>query len=368
MVFRQYILAAVLVIAPVLTPVASAHGQDGAPHQIADLGKFKLESGALIENLRMSYVTHGTLNEEKSNAILFMHGFGANHHADHLIGAGKAFDTNKYFVIASDTFGNTQTGFEHSTSPTNSGMKMDFPAYNLRDMVNAEYKLMTEGLGIDHLVAVSGISMGGGKTIQFAVSYPDFMDSAIPIVGSALWSSEGFLTFTHLPMIIENCAGWDGGAYDENPKDCATAALMTIVPSFYTREWWNENITTPEAFKQWWTAWYGPYLGVQDARDLYLISAVLGSTTVADTPGFDGDLSAALGAIKAKTLFISNPYDQFIPPTYIDMQNEMIPDSRILSIDRNVGHFVCCGEDPVAQQAMTQAIKKFLSEVTVAAQ
>jgi homoserine O-acetyltransferase len=129
-------------------------------HQIAELGELVLENGEVIKNLRMSYVTHGTLNAAKDNAILFMHGFSGNHHmADYLIGPGKPLDTEHHFIISSDSLGNTQTGFEHSTSPTSSGLKMAFPEYNRRDMVNAEYKLITEGLGLMQLLAAMGISM-----------------------------------------------------------------------------------------------------------------------------------------------------------------------------------------------------------------
>ena len=119
-------------------PFASAHWPDQAPHQIAHLGEFKLEGGGVIKNLKMSYVTHGKLNAAKDNAILFLHGFGANHHQfDHLIGPGRPLDTDKYFIICPDALGATQTTFEHSTSPTNSGLKMKFPFYNGRDMVKA---------------------------------------------------------------------------------------------------------------------------------------------------------------------------------------------------------------------------------------
>jgi homoserine O-acetyltransferase/O-succinyltransferase len=138
-------------------PAAFAHWPDQAPHQIAQLGEFKLEGGGVLEDLKMSFVTHGKLNAAKDNAILFQHGFALNHHQfDHMIGPGRPLDTDKYFIICPDALGETQTRFEHSSSPTNSGLKMKFPFYNGRDMVKAQYRLITETLGISHLLAVTG--------------------------------------------------------------------------------------------------------------------------------------------------------------------------------------------------------------------
>jgi homoserine O-acetyltransferase len=355
-----------IILLPLHLTLAFAHGPDRPPHQMAELGEFVFESGAVIKNLRMSYVTWGTLNKDKDNAILAMHGFGANHHLlDFLIGPGKPLDTDKYFIICSDSLGNTQTGFEHSTSPTSSGLKMDFPAYNLRDMVHAEYKLIKEGLGIDHLLAMTGVSMGAEKTLQFAISYPDFMDGIIPVVGGALWSTQVMLPLMQLELIIETCEGWQDGNYEVNPRACAAAALWSIVHIFYSREWWNENITTPEAFQRWKEYWYTIYTGVQDARDLYLLSKAMGRTSIADTPGFNGDLTAALKSIRAKTLFIVSPYDQFLPPEYIEIQHKAIPGSRVVSINSNAGHLICCSEDPQATWIMGEAIRGLLRELTV---
>jgi homoserine O-acetyltransferase/O-succinyltransferase len=119
-------------------PAAFAHWPDQAPHQIAQLGEFKLEGGGVLEDLKMSFVTHGKLNAAKDNAILFQHGFALNHHQfDHMIGPGRPLDTDKYFIICPDALGETQTRFEHSSSPTNSGLKMKFPFYNGRDKVKA---------------------------------------------------------------------------------------------------------------------------------------------------------------------------------------------------------------------------------------
>lgn len=128
---------------------AHAHGTDQPKHQMARLGEMKLESGMVVPDLRMSYVAYGKLNPTRDNAILLLHGFGANHHSlDALIGPGKPFDTDKYFVVSADQFGSTQVGFEHSTSPTSSGLKMKFPQYNFRDMIQALLATSTRALFI----------------------------------------------------------------------------------------------------------------------------------------------------------------------------------------------------------------------------
>jgi homoserine O-acetyltransferase len=351
----------VMLVLPVCSTHAFAHGPDRPPHQIADLGAFAFEGGGTITNLRMSYVTWGTLGPDKDNAILFMHGFAANHHlADHLIGPGKPLDTDKYFIICTDSLGSTQTGFEHSTSPTSSGLKMDFPAYNLRDMVHAEYKLLTEGLGLSHVVAVTGISSGASKTLQFAVSYPEFADGVIAIVGGELWTSQAFLLGMQRLSSIEACDGWEGGNYEVNPRECVGPALWPVFFMLYSREWWNENITSAEAFQRWKEYWYTTVVGVQDTRDLYLVTKALWRSRLADTPGFDGDLVAALKSIKAKTLFIVSPADQTLTPEGIEIQRRAIPGSRVVSIDSSAGHMICCGEDPEATWLLGQAIRGLL--------
>jgi homoserine O-acetyltransferase/O-succinyltransferase len=346
-------------------PFASAHWPGQPEHQFAQLGDLQLEGGGVIKNLRMSYVTHGKLNAAKDNAILFMHGYGANHHSgDHLIGPGRPLDTEKYFIICSDSLGATQTTFEHSTSPTNSGLRMKFPFYNGRDRVRAEYKLVTEGLGIPHLFAISGISDGAYYSVQFAVSYPDFMDGIFPISGGAMEGTQGFFFAPLLRSIIESCAGWNEGNYNDNPKECAANALSVLVPYFYSREWWEQYIDSPEAYTKWRNTWGDWYLDIQDARDLYYAALSWFRGWLGDTPGFDGDVNAALRSIKAKALFLHSPSDQFMPPRYIETQVREIRGARAVSIDSVAGHLICCNADPNATRIMGEAIGGFLSELS----
>jgi len=355
-------LAAGLIL---VAPPASAHWPGQPPHQMAELGEFKFEDGGLIKNLKMSYVTHGKLNAAKDNAILFMHGFAANHHGlDHLIGPGRALDTDKYFVICADELGNPQTTFEHTTSPTNSGLKMNFPPYKGRDRVKAEVMLVTKALGISHLLAVTGTSSGGDHGVQMAVSYPDFMDGIFPISGGALWTTQAFSFGSLALSILESCAGWNSGNYEQNPKVCAYNAMAVNIPFMYTREWWEQYIDVPEAYTKWRNTQGDYYFDIQDARDLYYRQMADSRGWVGDTPGFNGELSAILGSIKAKTLFLASPNDQFIPKPYYEFQVQAIPGARVVWVDSVAGHLICCNADPNATLIMGEAIRAFLQELS----
>jgi homoserine O-acetyltransferase len=328
---------------------------------MAHFGDLKLESGEVIENFRMSYVTHGRLNAAKDNAVLLHHGFASNHHFfDHMIGPGRPLDTDKYFIVCPDTLGATQIGYERTTSATNSRLKMKFPRFNGRDIVNASHRLLTEKLGLSSLLAVSGISSGAWDSVQYAVSYPKFAEGIIPVGGGALWTSDGRFRSLLSLSIIETCKGWDDGNYDVNPKQCAVNAVSTFAHYFFTQQWWDLYVDTPEAYTQWRNTIGQDYLDVQDARDLYYRILAFGRGWVGDTPGFNGNLAKALGAIKAKALFIYSPQDRFFQPRHIDAQVEMISDARALAIDSSAGHMVGENADPNATQIMGDAIREFL--------
>src|SRR5262249_51761413 len=118
---------------------ATAHRPDQAPHQLYKMGDFKLENGEVIKDFVISYVVHGTLNANKSNAILMVTAISGNHHRlDFMIGPGKALDTNKYFIICTDAIGNGLT-----TSPSNSTAqpRLQFPKFQIRDMVVSQHRL-----------------------------------------------------------------------------------------------------------------------------------------------------------------------------------------------------------------------------------
>lgn len=201
--------------------------------KFAPLGNFKLESGETIRDLHIGYRTLGALNADKSNAILWPTWFtGTSEQLLQFVGPGKLLDASKYFVILVDALGDGVT-----TSPSNGVFQphMDFPKFTIRDMVNAEYVFATERLGLKHLHAVMGISMGGMQTFQWMTAYPDFMDKAIPIVGSPKLTSYDLLLWTAEEHAIEADAAWNHGDYASVP----VAGMKTAADIHFM------NLTTP---------------------------------------------------------------------------------------------------------------------------
>ncbi len=171
-----------------------AHAQPAL--QTADLGTCALENGAVIQNCTIGYRTAGTLNDERSNAILFPTWFsGTTDDLTGQMGPGGLVDTSRYHVIFVDALGNGV-----SSSPSTSAAQPDssFPVFTVKDMVHAQHRLLTEHMNIDSLHAVMGISMGGMQTFAWMTQYPDFMDKAVPIAGTPrltpqdrlLWQAE----------------------------------------------------------------------------------------------------------------------------------------------------------------------------------
>jgi homoserine O-acetyltransferase len=237
---------------------------------MANLGDFRFENGAVVRDFKVSYVTHGKPSPKKDNAILLMHHFYGDHHAfDFLIGPGKAFDPDKYFIVASDFLGNANVRPDITTGPTNSRLRMDFPHYTIRDEVSLEYRLLKDYLGLEHVVAVAGISVGAMKAYQFAVSYPTYVGGFIPIMGSPVRSMQRSLTLNILRELIEVDAGWYGGKYDRNSRVGVDMARFALFPVLYTPQWWTA-MKTVEDYRQWRSA-IDDFIesNPNDARDYY---------------------------------------------------------------------------------------------------
>jgi homoserine O-acetyltransferase len=173
----------------------------------------------MVHDFRIGYRTVGKMNADKSNVILWptMLG-GRTEDLLQYIGPERVIDSSKYFVILVDSIGN---GISTSPSNSTSQPRMEFPKFTIRDMVESEHRLLTEVLGLTHLRAVMGLSMGGMQTFEWAVLYPDSMDLTIPMAGSPQSTSYDKLLWTSEIDAIELDPAWNKG----NPNGPLTRGI-----------------------------------------------------------------------------------------------------------------------------------------------
>jgi len=191
---------------------------------------FKLESGAKLGELKIAYETYGKLNGEKTNAILICHALSGDANAagyngnasrpgwwNDMIGPGKAFDTDKYFVICSNVLGGCKgTSGPNSIDPSKGKpYGLSFPIISIADMVNAQ-KVLVEYLGIERLLAVAGGSMGGMQALQWPVSFPDAVEACIPIAATYKHTAQQIAFGEVGRQAIMADPAWNGGDYYES--------------------------------------------------------------------------------------------------------------------------------------------------------
>jgi len=193
---------------------------------------FKFTSGETMPELRLHYRTLGKpVRDAKGvtqNAVVIMHGttgsgaqFIRPEFAGELFGAGQPLDTTKFFIVLPDGIGHGK-----SSKPSD-GMHAKFPHYGYRDMVEAEYRLLTEGLGVNHARLVMGTSMGGMQTWLWGEIYPEFMDALMPLASLPTQISGRNRAWRRIVIdAIRNDAGWNGGDYKTQPPALRTAAEM----------------------------------------------------------------------------------------------------------------------------------------------
>jgi homoserine O-acetyltransferase/O-succinyltransferase len=319
---------------------------------------FTFENGQTLDNMQVAYDTYGELNAARDNAILVTHGASQGRNGYKIfIGSGKAFDTSKYFVITVDAIGGGG-----SSKPAD-GLGAKFPAYTIRDMVRAQHQLLTQGLGLQRLVAVGGPSMGSFQALEWGINYPDFARGLLLIVPGARGDRHMQAIFDAVVNTIKLDPKWNDGNYAENPVDGIVAAGMIYFPWLYSDEYLN-TLTADDSFQSAERSFGGNWAKVWDARSLiYRYQATMNHDV---SKPFNGDLVQALGKVKAKTLIMPGMTDRTLP-TY--MAREIyrgVKDSVYVEIPSYLGHLACCPakEDTAEYMFVSDQIRKFLTKLS----
>ena len=335
----------VLCISLLLLLAGSVFAQD---QQFANLGDFKLTSGEVIRDCRIGYRIFGKLNADKSNTVLFpTWASGTTEQLKSQIGPGKLVDSDRYFVVALDALGNGV-----SSSPSNSKLqpRMNFPQFTIQDDVNTQHELITRVLKLSHVKAVMGVSMGGMQTFQWLVSYPDFMDLAIPIVGSPRLAAYDLLIWQAQIDAIMNDREWNNGNYTINPArapEFEFGELLLTTPEDYNKKMSRQKVL--EELKKAREAKGGGF----DANDK--IRQVRAMMALDVSEPFAGAMEKAAARVKAKVFVVVSKFDHVVTPGPAIEFAKLI-NAKVLVLEGDCGHLAPGCE----YQKVNPAVAEFL--------
>ena len=320
---RFSVTARIAALLLLLAPLSSA----GAA-QLYNTQDFQFEDGSVLPDLRIAYDTAGTLAPNHDNAILLIPGaIGDRQVFEAMIGPGKVFDTDKYFVITPDPVGGGE-----SSSPAD-GMGQEFPRYTIRDMMEAQQALVTRGLGIPRLRAVLGLSMGSFIALEWGIHHPETLGSLV-LLGPTPKPDAGFrLTVDLINSTIALDPEWQGGGYSRNPVEGLRHAGMLFYPWLVSSAYIDrisshrlgeEVEATARGFAEW------------DANSLVLRYAAYRAHDIGAP--YDGDVNAALARVGAPTLVIASASDRLIGVDGARRVRDGIRQASYAEIASDLGH------------------------------
>ena len=327
-------------------------------HQFAELGDLELESGEVIRDFRQSYVTHGRLNADGSNLVLVCISLTGNHHRlDFLIGPGRALDTERFFIICADPIGNGL-----STSPSNSARqpRMQFPRFVIRDMVNAQHRLLTEALGVAGAHAVVGASMGGMQALQWAVGWPGFARRIVAMTPMARTHPWAALVVEAARRCLMTDPAWSADGFRSRPVRGwgAYSALMTAL-LVRTPAAVGEFAADAGAALRWLdTLTAQNEANGFDAHDYLYQSWAYEAHDVDTTPGLAK--GNGLASVSVPVLIASPPLDLFNPAESSRDAAAKIPAARLVEIPSVQGHQAATATRVEDSRFLNRVVGEFL--------
>jgi homoserine O-acetyltransferase len=287
-------------------------------YEIFEAGDVTLHSGGVFRSLRLAYKTYGTLSPTKDNVILYPTSFSAQHYdTEWLVRADGVLDPDRYFIIIPNLFGNGL-----SSSPSNSSAALGgapFPAFSYFDAIAIHRRLLVETFGIERIALVYGWSMGGMQAYHWAARYPDMVERAAIVCGSARCSPYNHVFLEGVKAALTADPAHQDGRFVAKPLAGLRAmgrvyAGWAMSHAFYCDEAWREaGFASLENYLA--GVWDGAFAR-RDANDLLAQIQIWQSGDISSCAEFDGDIDRALAAITARILLMPGQTDR-----YFDMRD-----------------------------------------------
>ena len=309
-------------------------------HRIFNAGDVVLQSGMTHRGTQLAYQTYGTLNHDRSNAIIYMTSYGA-HHSDILwmVGPGKALDTDRYCVVIPNLFGN---GLSSSPSLAVEPLTgSHWPHFTIHDNVAIQHRLITRELGIEQLALAVGFSMGGLQAFEWAAQVPDMVKRLVVICGAAKCAPHNYVFLEGIKATLTADAAYQNGQFVSRPERGLRAmvrayAAMAMSQEFYRFETWREaGFSSLEDYLV--TSWEANFLK-RDAANLLAQLWTWQHANIANNHRYKGKFDEALRAITANAVIMPSETDLYFRVEDNRLEVEQMRRARLLPIPSIWGH------------------------------
>ena len=334
-------------------------------YEVFDLGDVTLQHGATLRDAKLAYKTYGELNADKSNAIVYPTWYSGRHWDNEwLIGDGMALDPAKYFIIVPNMLGNGLSSSPSNTPPPYNAAR--FPHVTFYDQVEQQHKLVTT-FGIETLPLVTGWSMGAGQTYQWAVSYPDMVQRALPFCGSSKTSEHNVVFLEGVKSALTADAAFKEGWYDREARQgparcCARVRRLGLLAGVLLGAGvQGDGLLLARGLP-------GRFLGGLLPRPPRPEQPTDDAVDLAERQrrrdarrGFDGDQVMALKTIKAKMIVAAGLEGPLLPARGRGVRGQHIPNAELRIIPGVWGHFAGGGANPVDIKFIDDVLKELLA-------
>jgi homoserine O-acetyltransferase/O-succinyltransferase len=305
--------------------------------ELFQLGDLTLQSGRVLYDAQLAFVTRGTLNAARDNVVLFPTYYTGTHRQNlALVGPGRALDPERYFIVIPNLLGNGE-----SSSPSNHNTQrgVQFPHVSLLDNVSAQWRLL-EHLGVERLALALGWSMGAQQAYHHAALFPERVERLLAVCGSARTSAHNFVFLEGVKAALEADSAFAEGRYVEPPLKGLAAFGRVYAGWAYSQTFFRERLyeqlghVSPQALLSDWAREHQGY----DANDLLCVLSSWQRADISDNPLYQGDLPRALAAITARAIIMPCSTDLYFPPEDSRLEVSLLPRAELRILESKFGH------------------------------
>ena len=335
-------------------------------YKVFELGNLTLQCGMILPGAQLTYQTYGKLAADKSNVVLYPTSYGAHHmDIEWLIGPGGILDSDKYFIIIPNMFGNGL-----SSSPSNMAEPFGmgrFPSFSHWDNVQAQRRMLEEVFGITHLALVYGWSMGAQQALHWGAVFPDQVAALCAVCGSARTSPHNKVFLEGVRATLTTDPAWQKGGFTSRPVAGLRAmgrlyAGWAMSQAFY-REGKHLELGFASLEDYLVRAWEANFLR-RDGGDLLSMLATWYGSDISNNEIYKGDLAGALGAIKARAMIMPSRTDLYFTVEDAEAECAQMPNGEFRPIESIWGHRAGNPSDNAADNAADEAfLRQAVSEL-----